>query len=89
MATKRVLVRLEPPLMIDHPVATMGTSLLDSERHGPFRFSPLGVAFGPLDGPAGFVPWVQTAGVVGWEPPEPKAQQPVDGEQGRGKFRPQ
>jgi hypothetical protein len=73
MATKRVLVRLEPPLMIDHPVATMGTSLLDSERHGPFRFSP----------------WVQTAGVVGWEPPEPKAQQPVDGEQGRGKFRPQ
>lgn len=88
MADRKITVRLEPAFMAEHPLVQMGTSMLNSEVHGPLRFSPLGVACGPLDNPA-FVPWAQVSGVQGWEPPEPRAQQPVDADQSKGKFKPQ
>lgn len=84
----KITIRLEPPFMAEHPLVQMGTTQLDSTVHGPFRFSPTGVACGPVDNPA-FVAWSQTAGVVGWEPPTRDEQRDIkpDNEK-QGKFRP-
>lgn len=99
---KKVTVRLEPPYMAEHPLIQMGCSLLNSDIHGPLRFSPLGVACGPLDNPA-FVPWAQVSGVQGWEPPEPSGTRasgaalaehaaqgvvPLESSAAKGKFKP-
>jgi hypothetical protein len=69
MAEKPILIRFNEPFRVG---PLMGTDQLSSEEHGPFRFSPTGVGFGPADDPK-FVPWFNVNGVDGWEPPPPPA----------------
>lgn len=66
MGEKVITVRVVDPLNL----GAFGLNQLNSKEHGPFRFSPTGVGFGPADNP-GFVPWVRVAEVQGWEPPTP------------------
>lgn len=47
-----------------------GLDQLNAADHGPFRFTSVGVGFGPVDDPA-FIPWGAVSSVDGWEPPIP------------------
>lgn len=54
-----------------HTTPDMGKTLINSETHGPFAFSQVGVAF-TSGSERCFVPWAAVNNVVGWEPGDEK-----------------